>query len=159
MKQIGYFPEYVNENASRTVAGLVVILTLFTILTQSSILTFLLLTGFFLRTSWGPKYDPFAKLTLGWIIPTFKISIREVPGPPKRFAQFVGFIFSLTAFVLLLLNYILAFQITLSTLIIFALLEAGIGFCAGCFVFGLLMKAGIIPEEVCERCNSINYEI
>ena len=34
-------------------------------------------------------------------------------------------------------------------------LESIVGYCLGCKVFAILMRAGIVPEEVCERCNDI----
>lgn len=36
-----------------------------------------------------------------------------------------------------------------------ATLESVFAYCLGCKVFAILMRAGIIPEEVCERCNNI----
>ena len=36
-----------------------------------------------------------------------------------------------------------------------AFLESAFGLCLGCKMFGLLMRAGVVPEEVCERCNDI----
>jgi hypothetical protein len=36
-----------------------------------------------------------------------------------------------------------------------ATLESVFGYCLGCKTFGLLMRAGIIPAEVCEACNNI----
>ncbi|EMG08621.1 hypothetical protein LEP1GSC116_4118 [Leptospira interrogans serovar Icterohaemorrhagiae str. Verdun HP] len=36
-------------------------------------------------------------------------------------------------------------------------MESCIGFCAGCFVFSYLMKWGIVPEEVCEKCNRLTF--
>jgi hypothetical protein len=38
---------------------------------------------------------------------------------------------------------------------LFATLEAVVGFCAGCTAFGYLMRAGVVPETVCEECNNI----
>ena len=43
----------------------------------------------------------------------------------------------------------------LGALIGAATLEAALGFCLGCKIFGLLMRVGIIPESVCEDCNDI----
>ena len=40
-------------------------------------------------------------------------------------------------------------------LVLFATLESVVGFCAGCRLFGLLMRAGVIPEETCEANNNI----
>jgi hypothetical protein len=36
-----------------------------------------------------------------------------------------------------------------------AFLEAAFALCLGCKAFALLMRAGVIPPEVCERCNDI----
>jgi hypothetical protein len=36
-----------------------------------------------------------------------------------------------------------------------ALLESAFGICLGCTTFALLMRTGVIPEEVCARCNDI----
>ena len=48
-----------------------------------------------------------------------------------------------------------AAQIILAFLIAAAVLESVFAICLGCRVFGLLMRFGVIPEEVCERCNNI----
>lgn len=40
-------------------------------------------------------------------------------------------------------------------LLIAATLEAVFAVCLGCRAFALLMRAGIIPEEVCARCNDL----
>ena len=41
-------------------------------------------------------------------------------------------------------------------LLVFALLESVVGFCAGCFVFAQLMKVGLVPEETCAACADIS---
>ncbi|EIE01309.1 DUF4395 domain-containing protein [Leptospira licerasiae] len=159
MIRIGNFPDTVNEYAARTVAGLVVILSLAAIITQSLWLVGALFYGFSARVLYGPKYSPFAKLAIHGIVPLFGLGSKVVAGPPKRFAQFVGVIFSGTAFLLLSLGQSLAFQFVLGVLVIFASLESILGFCAGCFVFGFLIKWGWIPEEVCEKCNNLQFVI
>jgi len=40
--------------------------------------------------------------------------------------------------------------------VLFSGLESIVGFCAGCWLFGLLMKAGVIPADVCEACNNVS---
>ncbi len=40
----------------------------------------------------------------------------------------------------------------LAILVVAAGLEAIVGFCVGCRVFAVLMRVGIVPREVCERC-------
>jgi len=44
----------------------------------------------------------------------------------------------------------------LAVLLVFALLESVVGFCAGCFVFAQLMKVGLVPEETCAACADIS---
>jgi len=57
--------------------------------------------------------------------------------------------------VLTLLGYWTAAEVLLVLLAGAAFLESALGFCLGCKTFGLLMRLGVIPEEVCERCNDI----
>jgi Domain of unknown function (DUF4395) len=40
-------------------------------------------------------------------------------------------------------------------LLLFALLESVFGFCAGCWLFGHLMRLGVIPADTCEACTSV----
>ena len=42
-------------------------------------------------------------------------------------------------------------------LAVFAAAESIVGFCAGCRMFALLMKMGLVPEDVCEACNNLNF--
>jgi hypothetical protein len=35
-------------------------------------------------------------------------------------------------------------------------LESIVGYCLGCKAFGLLMRAGLVPEEVCAECADIS---
>ena len=47
----------------------------------------------------------------------------------------------------------------LGVLIFFAALEAIVGFCTGCFVFGYMMRWGLIPQETCEKCNNLQLRV
>ena len=77
--------------------------------------------------------------------------------PPKRFAQAIGLAFSTTAAVLaLVLDLHLAAAAVLGVLVLFATLEAALGFCAGCWAFGHLMRLGVVAEETCEACADIS---
>lgn len=82
---------------------------------------------------------------------------KPVAGPPKRFAQTVGLAFSATALVLAYtVSSLVAAKAVLGVLLLFATLESLAGFCAGCFVFGYLMRWGLVPRDVCERCNNLS---
>jgi hypothetical protein len=72
----------------------------------------------------------------------------------------MGVAFSVTAAVLALgFGLRGAAYIVLGLLIVAATLESVFGYCMGCKVFGLLMRAGIIPETVCEACNDISLRV
>ena len=67
-----------------------------------------------------------------------------------RFAQLVGLGFSTAALVLACGGgSAVAIEIVLEVSDAFALMESCVGFCAACFVFGHLMRWGVIPEETC----------
>ncbi|ABZ94973.1 Conserved hypothetical protein [Leptospira biflexa serovar Patoc strain 'Patoc 1 (Ames)'] len=155
--KLGFYPDVVNENVTRIVASTVVFLGVLSILFPNLIVLGLLLLGFTLRVTYGPKWEPFAFFTSKYLVPWLGISFVPSAGPPKRFAQLIGFSFSVIAILLYSNGYSLGYQITLATLVFFASLESFLGWCAGCFMFGLLMKVGVIPEEVCERCNNLNF--
>ena len=152
MNNVFSFPNPVNEFSARFVAGMVVILTIVTILTENQFVAGFLLYGFLARVATGPTLSPMGLLATRVIVPVLGNPTKLVAGPPKRFAQTIGLVFSATAFIMLMLDFVLIFQIILSILVIFALLESLAGFCAGCFVFNYLMKWKIIPQSVCESC-------
>ncbi len=79
-----------------------------------------------------------------------------MPGPPKRFAQGIGAVMSVTAAVLALgFGARGAAYVVLGLLAAAATLESVFALCLGCRIFALLMRAGVIPESVCERCNDL----
>ena len=117
------FPNPVNEFSARFVAGMVAILTIATILTENQFVAGFLLYGFLARVATGPTLSPIGLLATRVIVPALGNPTKLVAGPPKRFAQTVGLAYSATAFVMLMLDFILVFQITLAILVVFALLE------------------------------------
>ena len=152
------FPHPASDVAARMVAGMVVLLSSAIILFQLPWLLFFLAYGFLARVATGPTLSPMGLLATRVLVPLFGHPVRLVSGPPKRFAQAIGLGFSITA---LLLYYVfgltMAAYSVLGVLIFFATLEAVLGFCTGCFVFGYLMRWGLIPEETCEKCNNISF--
>ncbi|MXZ41544.1 MAG: DUF4395 domain-containing protein [Caldilineaceae bacterium SB0666_bin_21] len=152
MRYVFSFPNPVNEVAARIVAGLVVGLSLATVLTGQAWLMFVLAYGFLARVATGPTLSPMGLLATRVIAPRIG-EPKLVPGPPKRFAQTVGLGFSVAALVLhFVAGSPVAANVVLAVLILFAALEAFLGFCAGCFVFDYLMRWGLVPQSVCEEC-------
>ncbi len=150
------FPDPVNEVSARLVAGGVVMLAALTIVLDRPGLTALLAYGFVARALTGPTLSPLGQLVTRVVTPRLAVAPRPVPGPPKRFAQAIGAVLSVTAAVLALgFGLEGAAYLVLGALIVAASLEAFAGYCLGCRIFALLMRAGIIPREVCERCDDL----
>jgi hypothetical protein len=149
------FPDPVNEVSARVVATGVVVMVLLAVLLDWRWMTAVLAYGFVARVLTGPKASPLGLLATRVVTPRLRFRPRLVPGPPKRFAQAIGVAFSLTALVLTLFGAWFAAQVVLVLLATAAFLEAAFGLCLGCKAFAALMRLGVIPDEVCERCNDI----
>lgn len=131
---------------------MVVVLSIIVLITGLWWLTFLIAYGFLARVATGPTLSPMGLLATRVIAPRIA-QPRLVPGPPKRFAQAVGLIFSVTALVLhFVAGLSVAAGVVLAVLIVFAALESFLGFCAGCFVFNYMIRWGLVPKSVCEEC-------
>ncbi len=150
------FPNPVNEVSARLVAGGVVLMCVAAIALDLPWMTAVIAYGFVARVLTGPTLSPLGQLVTRVITPALGLPEKNCPGPPKRFAQGIGAAFSVTAAILALgFGLTTAAWVVLGVLAAFATLESVFGFCMGCKVFGLLMSAGVIPAEVCERCNDI----
>jgi hypothetical protein len=155
-KMLFSFPDPVNEVSARLVAGGVVLLSLIAIVFDQPWLTAVIAYGFLARVLTGPTLSPLGQLVTRVVTPRLRIAPRPVPGPPKRFAQGIGVAFSVPAAVLALgFGLTTAAYVLLGLLVIAATLESVFGLCLGCRAFAMLMRLGVIPEEVCERCNNI----
>ncbi len=157
MKTLFSFPDPVNEVSARLVATGVVLLTLILLLTTTPWLLWPLTYGFVARVLTGPTLSPLGQFITRVVTPAVPFAVRDVPGPPKRFAQAIGAtlatvaLISHTVFGATTLAYVLVAMIAAA-----ASLEAFVGYCLGCKIFGLLMSAGVIPEEICEACNDLS---
>ena len=149
------FPNPVNEVSARLVAAGVVLMSVATIAFDLHWMTVVIAYGFVARVLTGPTLSPLGQLVTRVVTPRLGIAPRPVAGPPKRFAQGMGAAFSLTALVLTGLGDWTAAQVALGLLAAAATLEAAFGICLGCSTFGLLMRTGVVPDDVCERCNDI----
>lgn len=119
-------------------------------------LTAVLAVGFLLRVLGGPRLSPLGWLAAQVIAPRLGPSVPTA-GPPKRFAQGVGLGVTATAAALALgFGFTTAATALVAVLVVFAVLEAAVGWCAGCAVFARLMAWGLIPEEACEACANIS---
>lgn len=150
------FPDPVNEISARLVAAGVVILSLAAIVFDAPWLTLVIAYGFAARVLTGPTLSPLGQLVTRVVTPRLGLDPRYVPGPPKRFAQGIGLVFSATAATLALgFDQRGAAYVALGMLAVAATLESAFGYCLGCKIFAVLMRLGVIPASVCERCDDL----
>ena len=156
VRSVFSFPNPVNEVAARLVAGGVLVLSVLAIASRQQWLLVPLAYGFWARVLTGPTLSPLGQLATRIVAPALRIPARPVAGPPKRFAQAMGVVFSSTALVLWFgVGAHGAAWAVIGLLAVAALLESAFGLCLGCKVFALLMRAGVIPESVCEACADV----
>lgn len=149
------FPNPVNEKAARTVAAGVAVMAVIILLTGWDELLIVVALGFLARVLTGPKLSVLGQLATRVIAPRLGTPIW-VPGPPKRFAQAIGLtLTTLAAVGSLAFGLRVTAAVLVALVLVFALMESVIGFCAGCWLFGLLMEHGVIPESTCEACNEV----
>jgi uncharacterized protein DUF4395 len=159
MSGIFSFPNPVNEKAARTVAAVVLGVSIATLATGFYWLLLPLAYGFWARVLTGPTLSP-----LGWTAQNLvapRLGERKpVAGPPKRFAQGMGAVMSTAALVfgLILGDHAVA-DVLLGVLVVASGLESIFAYCLGCQIFALLMRAGVVPAEVCAECADISHRL
>ncbi len=156
MARLLRFPDPVNEVSARLVAGGVVVLTLLTIGLAQGWLLVVLTYGFVARVLTGPTLSPLGQFATRVLTPRLPFAAKDVPGPPKRFAQGIGATLSVAACGLWFgLGQHGAALVCVALITVAATLESVFALCLGCKLFALLMRAGIVPESACARCNDI----
>jgi hypothetical protein len=155
-RQLFSFPNPVNELSARLVAGGVVIMAASAIVWDQPWLLIPIAYGFVARVLTGPTLSPLGQLVTKVVTPRLPLPAKYVAGPPKRFAQGIGATISVAALVAYFgFGSSGAAYVLLGAIVVAATLESVFAFCLGCAIFGVLMRWGVIPDEVCERCNDI----
>jgi len=156
MQSLFSFPNPVNEVSARLVAGGVVVMTLVVLVFGQHWLLIPLAYGFVARVATGPTLSPLGQLVTRGVTPRLGVAGKPVPGPPKRFAQGIGATLTVSAAVLYFgFRATTAADVLIAMVLAAATLESVFAYCVGCKLFALLMRAGVIPDEVCEECNDI----
>jgi hypothetical protein len=155
------FPNPVNEKAARVVAGAVLGIAIVSLVLSVVVSTdwlwlcAALFAGFVARVSTGPTLSPLGQLATRVVAPRLGPA-KPVAGPPKRFAQAIGAVVTGAATVTMATGHPLGTQVLLGLIIVAAGLESLAGYCIGCAIFARLMRAGVIPADVCEACNNVS---
>jgi Domain of unknown function (DUF4395) len=132
------------------------VLSVLTVALDQPWLLLLLAYGFVARVLTGPTLSPLGQLVTKVLTPKLPLAPKYVAGPPKRFAQAIGATLSVGAVIAHFgfgetgVAYVLVGMI-----IVAATLESVFGYCLGCKFFAVLIRFGVVPEEICERCNNI----
>jgi hypothetical protein len=133
------FPAVVNEKAARVVAGGVVLITATALLTGWLWLSAVLAIGFALRVAAGPRYSPLGQLATKVVAPRLG-EPKLVAGPPKRFAQAVGLVFTLFALAGFGLPTSAVTAVATAAALAAAFLNTAFGVCLGCEVYLVLRR-------------------
>jgi hypothetical protein len=144
-------PKKVNATVVRLVGGQVFLLSVLYFITRQPVIPAFLLIDFMVRSLGHPQ---FSLLAQGGVFLSGKLGMKNRPifFAPKRFAASIGLVLSLTALSTSLAGLSLASLLVTGLLGFFSFLEAALGYCAGCKIFGFLMVKGILPDKYCEDC-------
>ncbi len=149
------FPHPVDEISARLVATGVVVQCMAVLVTGWTVLVVILAWGFVARVATGPTLSPLGTLVTRVVRPRLAWATRDTPGPPKRFAQGIGATLSVGALADTVLGAGSLAKALVAAILVAASLEAFVGFCLGCWMFRVLMRIGLVPEETCEACRDL----
>lgn len=128
---------YLEENTIRFVALQVVIISVILLAAQSKYLALLLAIDFAVRAfTYLPS--PLAAVAK-FLVKQFNIERKPVFSAPKKFAAAVGFVFSLSIFLLFQFELTIAAFVVGGVLVFCAVLESFFKICIGCYVYDWLI--------------------
>ncbi|MDF2146192.1 DUF4395 domain-containing protein [Knoellia sp. p5-6-4] len=160
--RISRFPSIVDDVNVRLIAGGVLVVSALALATGQWWLYAVLAAEFVLRAGWGPSASPLARGIQRFVRPRVAAAPRYTAGPPKRFAATIGAVMTGAAAILGLVATLTgssaagtAVLVIGVVMVLFPALEAFFGFCVGCVLFGLLMRTGLVPEEICLDCADL----
>lgn len=126
--------EKANENVVRITAFWVVMLTALFILVPNVYVPLYLAMDFYIRAFTKSKYSPLSWMSAG-VARWMNLEPHWIDKAPKIFAARVGLLFSILMFSLVVFGLTVPAVIAASVLVLFAFLECGLNFCAGCWVY------------------------
>lgn len=162
------FPNPVDESVARVTAGEVVVINV-VVFPSAACPGHALAVGqlwllpvvaadYTVRALVGPRYSPLARLAMV-MAPRLGLQPRWTAGPPKRFAATIGASMMLAASVLVLTGPVWAAYALTGIMVLFPALESFVGLCIGCKLFALLMRVGMVPQDVCAECADITTRL
>ncbi len=130
--------EKINEKVARFIALITFLIALVFIYMPNILLVAFLVFDFYSRGFGRSRFSILA-ISASGLKDYIPFRSKVIDKAPKIFAARIGFILSLLAALLLLSNAVLASQITIVVLAIFAFLEWAAGFCMGCYIYSWII--------------------
>lgn len=150
-KRLFSFPDPVNETSARVVAAGVVLQAILFLVFREGWLLVPLVYGFAARVLTGPTLSPLGQFATRLVTPRLSMEHRFVPGPPKRFAQGIGLVFSSGAAAAWLLGSPVVAVVLIAFLTVAATLESVFAVCLGCIAYRFVWE--------CDDCNDISERL
>ena len=157
LRSLTSFPNPVNETSARLVAAGVVAQAIVFLLVREWWVLVPLTYGFLARVATGPTLSPLGQFVTRVATPWVETQLRarnpsfhcrQVPGPPKRFAQAIGLAFTAAASVAWALGATGVAIVLIGMLAVAATLEAAFAVCLGCIAYSAIWG--------CADCDDIS---
>jgi hypothetical protein len=134
-------PAVIDARGPRFSAAITVFVLATALVTQSLPLITFQLVVFVIGATKGPQFTPYAFLFKNLVKPRLKGEFVSEDVRPPKFAQAVGFIFTIIAVAGLLTGATIVFTIATGFALAAAFLNAAFNYCLGCEVYLLLLRA------------------
>ncbi len=146
-------PKRVKEQNVRAVAVQVVLISLTAAVLNLPLIMILLSIDFLIRAFINSRYSLLSYISKNFLTAVLPFRKKVILMKPKIFAAIIGMIFSASAGIVGLFGNNTVMTGLILVLLIFSFLEAFFKFCAGCWMFGILMRIHLIKENTCENCK------
>ena len=135
----------VNENKTRVIAFIVILVTVLFLITGKWWLMLFLALDFFLRAFKLNKYSLIDQVA-SIVVKLFSIKNIPVDRAPKRFAAKVGCFFASAIMIVDMLGNVPLANVLAYILILFAFLESVFAVCVGCYMYTFLLKLKVLKS-------------
>ena len=146
-------PDRVQERKVRAIALQVVVISSLSIAFKQPIVMLILSIDFAIRVISDGKYSLLSSISRNFLVPILPFRNKIILMRPKKFAASIGMILSAAAGIFGLSGQITPMIYLTAILLLFSSLEAFLKFCAGCWMFGVLIRMKLIHEDNCQDCT------
>jgi hypothetical protein len=137
-------PAFIDARGARFSAAITTLVLAMALALSSPYLLLFQAAVFAIGSSVGPHQSPYGVIFRNLVQPRLRGSVEREAVEPARFAQRVGLIFALTGLLGALLGVPAIFLAATAAALAAAFLNAAFGFCLGCQMFLILVRAGVI---------------